>query len=203
MRILLLILCLSAFSMAARAAEAPVEQIHIDENHILRGRFTEERPMKGAAQPVTMTGYFVAARGHGLIWGMEKPFPTSTIITPNGMAQDIGGLAVKLPAKNLQHLYTMISGAMAGDWKEVDNDFVVTASDDGKQWHRLLVPRPESIFQKSYSAITVSGGKFVENIVMTKLDGGSESLAFTDNVLSPGPLTPNETRVFSEVIADK
>jgi len=194
-----LALVLVIFPIDVWAIEAPSGQIQIDATKVLRGRFIEQHQLPGAQAPLTSSGHFIVAPARGLIWGIERPFPTTTIVTPNGAAQDIGGMAMKLPAKNLRHLYDMVGGALAGDWNGLETDFEITSSGDGRHWQMTLTPRQNDKPKLSYARITASGGPFVENIVMTKADGSYDAFNFTDPVLSQAPLAANESAVFSEV----
>ena len=200
MRFLLPVVLLGLFPLGALAADAPDGQVHINANQILRGRFTEDRQMKDTGGPPMLTsGSFVVAPTHGLIWTIEKPFPTSTIITPNGFVQDIGGLAVKLPAKkNLRHLYDTVSAALAGDWSGLDKDFIVTRGGNQSHWVMLLTPRPEAETKIPYTSISVSGSRYVENIVMMKADGGHDIFNFSDAALSEATLSAKENLLFNE-----
>jgi hypothetical protein len=198
MRFFLTIALLAAFPLAVWASDAPPGQAHIGANDVLRGHFVEERQIKEMAAPMQSTGHFIVAPGHGLIWGIEQPFPTSTIITPNGLVQDVGGIALKVPAKHLRHLYEMVGGALAGDWSGLDNDFILTRSGDSHHWQMLLTPRPDKA-SLPYASITVSGSRFVEHIAMLKGDGSADTLSFSDTVLSQGTLSPVENAAFNEV----
>ena len=199
MRSFLLTLALTLLPLTAQAIEAPPAQTHIDANKVLRGNFVEDHQTNASQAPLHTSGHFVVAPAHGLIWGIEKPFPTATIITPNGAAQDLGGLAVKLPAKNLHHLYDMVGGALEGNWTELEEDFSITRNGDAHHWQMLLTPHTDEKPKLPYTAITVSGSRFVENIVMAKADGSSDAFSFTDAVLSPATLTAKESTLFSEV----
>jgi hypothetical protein len=199
MRILPILFLSLLLPTTAQAVEAPAGQTRLDSQHVLRGSFVEDRDMPGLKGPLHSTGHFVVAPGHGLIWGMEKPFPTSTIITPTGIAQDVGGMAIKLPAKNLRHLYNMVGGALAGDWSDLESDFEITRSAANGHWQMLLVPRPDSKVVRSYESITVTGNRFVESIAMAKPDGTSDIFTFSDAVLSPAPLAAPELASFNEV----
>lgn len=180
----------------AGAVNAPAGQALIDASHVLRGRFLEEHQM-GMNNPIQSAGHFTVAPGHGLIWGIEKPFPTSTIITRQAVVQDLGGLTMKLPAKNLRHLYDMVGGALAGDWSALANDFDITPGSAGGRWTMLLTPRQNGTLP--YSTITVSGGQFVENIIMAKANGNSDSFSFSDAILSPAQLSAQESAAFNKV----
>lgn len=197
MRILAFLLLFTLFVPTAYAITAPAGQVLIDHGKVLRGQFVEEHHM-GGKEPLRSTGHFTVAPGHGLIWGIEKPFPTSTIITPQGMAQNIGGMIMKLPVRNLEHLYDIVGGALAGDWNGLEKDFDITQSSTAGHWNMLLTPRQG--MSLPYSTITVTGGKFVETIIMTKANGNSDSFSFRDAVLSAAPLNAQESAVFGKMM---
>ncbi|MDR3424783.1 MAG: hypothetical protein P4M13_06865 [Alphaproteobacteria bacterium] len=199
MRFLFPILLLLTFPVAAGAVEAPSGQTRLDAGAILRGRFVEEHQANAAQNPFQSSGRFIVAPARGLIWSIEKPFPTSTVVTPNAMVQDIGGMAVKLPARNLRHVYAMVGGALAGDWSGLEQDFMITRGGSARRWQMLLTPRPGKKATLPYATITISGGRFVENIVMAKADGSSDSFSFTDETLSSAALTTAESKLFKEV----
>ena len=199
-RFFLLILALIVFPLTAKAVEAPAGQVRIDAGKVLRGHFVEDHQSAGTENPMHSSGHFIVAPANGLIWGIEKPFPTSTIISPNGAVQAVGGLVMRLPMKNIQHLYDTVGAALAGDWNGLNADFALTPGGDSHHWQMLLTPRPNGKAKLSYSTITVSGGRFVENIVMTKVDGSYDELNFTDEVLSPAPLSEKETASFNAIV---
>ncbi len=195
-RFFFLTLFLLACPLTASAAQAPSGQAALAPGQVLRGSFVQESRMKGFNNPLQSSGHFVVAPGHGLIWNIEKPFATSTIVTPRGSIQDLGGLSVKLPIKNLRHLYDMIGGALAGDWSGLEGEYAITQSGNQAQWQMLLTPRHRTKSTLPYASITVSGGRFVENIAMMKPDGSSDRVSFADEALSTAPLAANESAAF-------
>ena len=48
----------------------------------LHGRFVQERHLQGLASTLKSSGTFVLAPGKGLIWRVEDPIQTITVITP-------------------------------------------------------------------------------------------------------------------------
>jgi hypothetical protein len=198
LRYVLFIIFLVSFPFTVSAVEAPSGQTIIGADKVLRGRFVEEHRTNSSQNPLRSTGHFVVAPAHGLLWSIEKPFPTLTIITPRGLVQDIGGLAVKLPAKNLRHLYDMVGGALAGDWSGLEADFTITRAGSADHWQMLLTPRQNGKQNLPYATITIGGGPFVENIVMTKTDGRYDAFSFGDAVLSDAQLSTQESAAFHE-----
>jgi len=200
MRLLLwMFLFLITSAPLALAVDAPSAQIHINTDQILRGQFTEEHQINGGNGPMVSSGHFVVAPTHGLIWGIEQPFPTSTIITPQGAMQNFGGISMKLPTKNLRHLYDIVGGALMGDWTGLEKDFVIIREGDHQKWSMILTPRHLDNPKLAYTKIIVTGHRFVENIILTKRDGNTDTLGFTEVALSSPPLQAREMAAFEKV----
>jgi hypothetical protein len=187
----------------AYAIEPSPQQLVIDTHDVLRGHFFEERNLKGFNAPLKTEGHFVVAPAHGLIWKIEKPLPTATIITPSGLVQTIAGTKVMfLPAKKvpfLLHLYDMLGGALAGNWKPLEAEFAITKSEHAGSWEITLVPRRKDNPAMPFSSITVDGHRFVENVTFLKTDGDSDTLAFDEEILSSAPPLASENTAFNSV----
>ena len=193
-----LIVLLATSSGATWAVEESSNSPSLNTQNVLRGQFVEEHLAAGGTAPLQSSGHFVAAPSLGLIWSLEKPFPTSTIITPHGAVQDVGGFAMPLSIKNLAHLYAIVRGALEGRWDVLNADFAITRTGD-RHWQRILTPRHNGTSALATTTIAVSGGRFIENIVMTKADGNCDSFHFSNESLSPAPPTAQEIAAFRKV----
>jgi hypothetical protein len=114
------------------------------------------------------------------------------------MVQDLGGLTLKLPIKNLRHIYEMVSEALTGNWDGLSEDFLVQRKEGPGPWQMVLTPRPEKPHHSSYASIIVIGTQFVETIQMTKANGDSDSFSFIKPSLSSAPLAAGELATFAE-----
>jgi len=203
MRRLYLILLVAFFPSIVAAADMDVGQVIVGTDDVLRGHFIEERHLKGFNGRMSSEGHFVVAPKHGLIWGLEKPFPTTTIITPAGLVQSINGVNVMhLPSQKIPfmlHLYDTLGGALTGNWEALQADFLVTRSGDAKSWQVTLVPRQTDNPAMPFASISISGHRFVENVAMLKPDGDSDTLTFLNESVSSGPPTAVESRAFNSV----
>lgn len=191
----LILAALAALPVSARAVTT------LSAGQVLRGRFVQERHLHGFDAPLRTEGRFVLAPGKGLIWQAETPFAVTTVITPAGLVQDIDGSeTMRLPAARLpflSRLYGMLSGALSGDWRALDPDFVVARSGDARHWRAELTPRRSDPTGMPFSRINVSGSQFVDQVRIDKPDGDSEQLAFLDQVLSDEPLHPDEAAILA------
>lgn len=177
------------------AAQAQTRH-NLAEGEVLRGKFVQERHLKGFAAPLKSEGTYVLAPGHGLIWRTEKPFAVVTIITAGGFAQEVNGnQTMKMPAAKLPflaRLYAMLGGALAGDWQALGDDFNLTASGDDSDWSLQMVPKRADNVAMPFRNIVIAGKRFVESVMLTKPDDDFDKLRFFDQVLSPGPLSVEE-----------
>ena len=195
MRILLLlaVFCLPTYVWAENS---PISHRVIVAGEVLRGKFTEERRLKDFKAPLRSTGHFVVAPGHGLIWSVETPFAITTVITPGGLVQEVGGnQTMNLTAKRipfLLHLYEMLSGTLAGDWTALSREFSISKSGDEIRWQVQLSPLKKDDTAMPFTAITATGGHFVEQIELNKVDGDVDHLTFSNQKLSTSPLTALE-----------
>jgi hypothetical protein len=201
LRILIAVVLLAFPSAAFAHASAPGQAI-IGKDDILRGHFVEQRNLKGFNKPMKTTGHFVVAPADGLIWSMDQPFPTSTVITPAGLVQLVG--SAKIMSMSSQkipftlHLYDMLAGALAGNWAPLSEDFKVTESGDVRHWKFVLEPINDNPGMP-YSSITITGSRYVETALLTKADGDSDSFTFTDQTVGATPPSSVENAAFRSV----
>lgn len=200
MRLLYALAFLLLAPIAAQAAD-PASMLGTGE--VLRGRFVQERQLKGFKAPLKSEGSFLLAPGSGLIWRVEKPFTVLTILTAQGLAQETNaGRTLSLPAAKLPfiaRLSDMMSGALSGNWGALENDFTVTRSGAPEEWNVALAPKRSDDPMFPYRGIEIEGGAFVRQVTLTKNDGDTERLSFTDQTRSTTGLTPDESAVLAGV----
>lgn len=199
-RVLLAAVFGMALSLAALGATAAPR---IAEGEVLRGRFIQERHLKGFAAPLRSEGQFLLAPGRGLIWKTEKPFAVTTVITEAGLVQEVNGSeTLRMPAAKLpflSRLYQMLGGALAGDWRALETDFTLARDGNEDDWRLALTPKKADDMMMPFRAIAVSGTRFVNEVTLTKPDDDFDKLTFLDQALSSGPLTAEESAALDSV----
>jgi hypothetical protein len=200
---LILTLLILAIPSSTFAAAPNGGQVIIGKEEILRGHFVEERNLKGFTKPMKSVGHFVVAPARGLLWGVEKPLATVTVITPAGLAQSINGdKVINLPVQKMPfmlHLYDMLGGALAGNWQAMEKDFSVVRSGDSQNWRVVLTPREADNPAMPFATITVSGSRFVEHVVLVKPHGDSDTITFLDQAIAPMPPSAAENAAFNSI----
>ncbi|WP_431855367.1 outer membrane lipoprotein carrier protein LolA [Azospirillum sp.] len=192
-RIVVFLLALAAFP--ALAAET------LSDGQVLRGAFVQERFLKGFQAPLKSEGRFTLAPGRGLIWRTEAPFAVTTVMSPAGLVQEVkGSETMRLPAARMpfmSKLYTMLGGALTGDWKALEDMFAVERAGDAGAWTLHLTPRRADDPTMPIRAIDVRGGRFVEEVEIIKPDGDRDRLTFRDQRLKVEPPTADEAALLA------
>lgn len=193
------IACLAIFTAAlmplAWAEADTMPLLRADE--LLRGRFAQERVLDGFDAPLRSEGSFVLAPGVGLIWRAEKPFAVTTLMTPSGLAQQSdGATTLNLPASRapfMAGLYDMLSGALAGDWRALERDFIVVKTVTTGKWVLQLTPKNGAGAQSlPIAQVNISGGEFVDHVEIVKSDGDRDNLTFLEQERVSAPLSSDE-----------
>ena len=168
----------------------------------LSGRFVLARNLKGISSTLKSEGTFVLVPGRGLIWRIEDPIQTITIITPAGIRQIINGGevqsidAAKVPF--ISHFYDMLDGALMGDWTAMRHDFAVQMEGDRAAWRTLLTPvRPNDPIAGMLASIVITGGKMVDRVEISRANGDSERIGFLDQAVSGVALSGDDARLLN------
>ncbi|MDY0885222.1 outer membrane lipoprotein carrier protein LolA [Dongia soli] len=198
----MLLSCLTIAVLSNSTAQAADPQIGepLKQGEILRGRFTQERSLQGFQAPLKSEGSFVVAQGKGLIWTVEKPYPTTTVITPNGLVQEArGNETLRLPASRvpfLTRLYDMLSGTMTGDWNAMKSQFSIETAGTAENWTLQLRPKSAGGASMPISEMRIQGGRYVNDVDMHRPSGDRDRLQFHDQTVGSGPLSEAETKLF-------
>ncbi|MCW2236398.1 LolA family protein [Azospirillum canadense] len=196
-RVILALLAFLAFAPPALAA--PPEPATLSEGQVLRGRFVQERHLKGFQKPLKSEGHFTLVPGRGLLWRTDKPFAMTTVMSPSGIVQEVRGAeTMRLPASKLpflSKLYAMLGGALGGDLRSLEGLFAVKRESDPAGWRMVLVPLKADDPAMPIRRITLTGARLVEAVEIVKPDGDSDVLRFLDQELTAGPPAEDEARL--------
>ncbi len=146
-------------------------------------------------------GSFVLRAGAGLLWRVQTPFATTTVITPAGLLQVADGRELtRLPASRipfLARLFDLMNALMVGDWSQLDPLFEVKREQKNGREKLVLTPRrPDEMSVSRIQSISVTLGRFAEAVELRRLDGDFDRLAFSDQAVSSDPLSPDEVALF-------
>jgi len=200
--ILLLGLVLTASTMAPPVFAAPVAEVTpLAKGQVLRGRFEQLRFLQGFQAPLKSSGTFFLAPGLGLIWKTEAPFALTTVMSPAGLVQEVGGReTMRMPSARIpfmSKLYAMLGGALTGDWEGLSSAFNITHKADGKGWRLKLEPIRADDPEMPIRAIDLHGSRFLEDVDLIKLNGDHDRLVFLNQKLESASPTPEESELLA------
>ena len=162
----------------------------------LRGSFRQVRTVKKINRDFVSTGSFVIADTLGILWNMEKPFPSLTAITRDKMLQkNASGAVSQMNMKDnavFGQVSQTIQGIFLGNRKMLEERFQIffEMGKDGL-WTIGLVPK-ESVIKKQISSVVLSGHKWLEKVTLSDADGNPILYEFS-KVEGGISLTPEES----------
>ncbi len=189
------------FSPVANSHAADISTQTIAVGQALRGHFIQERHLAGFSNPLKSEGSFLLVPGTGLIWQGEKPFPNTTVLSPDGILQIANNQeAMRLPASRLpglSHLYETLGEAVSGDIKPLRQTFTV-AQQAGAQWKITLTPlHPENPAMAQLKSLVLTGSRFVDGADVDKGGGDVDHITFLDQHVEKVALTADEKKLFA------
>jgi hypothetical protein len=129
------------------------------------------------------------SRSHGILWQILQPYNISYVLGEDKIIEiDDKGLRKERSFRDVPGLaqvgrvFRAILGANAS---ALHTYFDVTAQGDTEQWKLALIPRQPQLL-KSLSLIELSGGQFVEAIIITEASGDIATLRFQKTLGATG-----------------
>jgi hypothetical protein len=89
-------------------------------------------------------------------------------------------------------LYSMLSGALIGNWSDLESTFKIVRTGDAKKWELRFKPIAANDPAMPIEAIVVSGRRLVEDVVVKRSDGDYDHLRFSGQSLETAAPTSDE-----------
>jgi hypothetical protein len=192
----LVIGCAAISAPASAETRPPAGQTPLKDGQVLRGRFEQDRFLKGFDAPLKTVGSFTLVAGGGLIWRAEAPFRVTTVMSPAGLVQEVDGKQTMSLASTripfMTKLYSMLSGALIGNWSDLESTFKIVRMGDAKKWELRFTPVAANDPAMPIEAIVVSGRRLVEDVVVKRSDGDYDHLRFSGQSLGAAAPTSDE-----------
>ncbi len=179
-------------------------QVVLRPNEILRGRFTQDRYLKGFAKPIRSEGSFALLPGRGLIWKTEKPLASTTVITPSGLLQVADGQELtRLPTSRLPflaRLFDILGAALGGDWSGMSGSFTVSQSKEATGTRLTLTPvsKDEAVLSRIQS-IVVTARQFAETVDILRGEDDFDRITFSSQATDGAGPTDDEKALFAAI----
>jgi Outer membrane lipoprotein carrier protein LolA-like len=195
---------IAAIAIASLASICFAEPIapSLTSGQSLHGRFEQTRNLKGISAKLKSSGSFVLVPDQGLVWRIEQPIQSTTVITKEGVQEIINGNdvqrieAARVPL--ISHFYDMLGGALMGDWSAMRHDFAVKTTGDHRAWQTVLTPlHSDDPITGALSSVVITGGAMVDQVDIRRANGDSEQLTFLEQKISTAPISTDDARLLS------
>ena len=163
----------------------------------LYGRFVQQRYLKGLTAPLKTEGDFVVAPAAGIIWRIDQPVRSVTVITAAGMRRITDGDVQRLASSKVPayaHMYASLGDAITGNWDALRQDFTVAYTGDRHAWRVILTPlQSAGSLSTHLTSVILTGGERIDSVDINHANGDSEHVAFLNQVVSNAQLSGPDT----------
>jgi len=171
----------------------------IRDDAIVRGSFSQVKTLARLSKSFISRGRFVFAVDRGILWELDTPFASTTIITgdrlvqrdPDGKTSILDGSANPMFRRFAETLQAVFAGNLAVIEEQFDLYFEGQAE---TQWRLGLVPKDATV-RGVIASLEISGDTHLREVLLTEADQDTVRYTFTD-IQSAGALTPDEARLF-------
>jgi hypothetical protein len=173
-------------------------QSRLDQPELLRGRFVQQKSVKGFKRPLISSGDFTIWRGHGLLWHTQKPFDSTLELRRDRLSvtQADGRGGYKLDGERepgLRAVNELVFALFSGDITMLKKHFRMQGELSGKQdWTLVLTPLDTGLM-RVFKRVELSGDRFVRVVRLEEAIGDSSLIRF-DQITEASAASPEEVR---------
>jgi hypothetical protein len=117
-------------------------------------------------------------------------------MSPAGLVQEVDGKQTMTLASArvpfMTKLYAMLSGALVGNWSDLESTFKIARTGDAKKWELRFTPIAANDPAMPIQSIVIRGKRLVEDVVVTRPDGDRDHLHFSGQSLGTVAPTSDE-----------
>lgn len=194
---------LGALVVPAQAAQGPdtLDRIRtlLSRPDVLCGQFSQAKTLVGLQRPVKSSGRFCVVADKGILWRTLQPFPTSLRLTRDDIVESRGDeVTARMSARQepaVRMINDLLFSLLAGDVKRLTATFDVAATIDGTAWQAKLAPKDAGI-RRVIGGIDLTGGEFVNHIVIREAGGDRTEIAFSAIATGKGAMLADEAKQF-------
>jgi hypothetical protein len=197
---IVLLFCLSLFSLASHAVTLEELQQRFSQQPVLRAQFAQQRSISGMSQPLNSSGNLLIAQKNGLWWQQEKPFSLTLLLTENRMVQTMAGQPAQVvTADNNPQMFqfnSLLTALFHADQRALEQNFTLDFTDKGQgTWQLILTPKTTPL-NRLFRTLRLQGSAFLDNIDINDMQGDVTHLRFFNQQTQPATLTVAEQAHF-------
>ncbi|GAB2655583.1 outer membrane lipoprotein carrier protein LolA [Arenimonas aestuarii] len=196
--------------LAAAVAQTPAAasddalsgvRARLEQPDVLRGRFEQEKHLKGFRNPLRSEGRMLLVREHGIAWDTAEPFASSAVLTRETLTSELpdGSRQILLDAADgpaAGATASLLMALVAGDLDVLAERFDIQEIllDDGG-WRLELTPREPSL-QRVFTRFELGGDRYVREVLIEEAGGDSTRVSLRELSSEPALPTPAEVARF-------
>ena len=188
-------------AVASDEALAGVRE-RIEQPEVLRGRFEQEKQLKGFRNPLRSAGTMLLVREKGIAWDTSEPFASSAVLTREKLTSELpdGSRQVLLDAADgpaAGATAGLLMALVAGDLDALAERFEIaeTLLEDGA-WQLELRPR-EPALQRVFARFELGGDRHVREVLIEETGGDTTRVRLLDLSSEPAQPSPAEVARFA------
>ncbi|MDA3810731.1 MAG: outer membrane lipoprotein carrier protein LolA [Spirochaetaceae bacterium] len=168
-------------------------------HNLVTSEFFQEKRINRLNRTINSSGSMIFDSSKGIAWLIQKPFPSTTVLTDDAIIQKSPGGQVRILSAEGNETFQRFSltiqsvflGQMALILEEYDIYFL-----DGEiePWRIGLIPK-DSALKGIIKAIEINGDKFIHVFKISEANGDDLIYQF-ENINFPDKLSEDELRVF-------
>ena len=187
---------------AACSDEAvPAVRARMEQPEVLRGRFEQEKHLKGFRNPLRSQGRMLLVRERGIAWDTTEPFASSAVLTREKLTSELpdGSRQTLLDAADgpaAGATASLLMALVAGDLDLLAERFDIqeTLLDNGA-WQLELKPR-EPALQRVFARFQLSGDRHVREVLIEETGGDTTRVSLLELSSEPAQPSPAEEARF-------
>lgn len=193
---------LGAATGSAADAVPPVVRdirLRLADDPVLRGAFEQRKSVKGFRNPLLSRGDFVVARGRGVLWRTQEPFPATLVVMQGAVVSRAadGAVARRLSASEepaVRAISETLFALMAADLAVLAQRFQIDGELAAASWRLQLLPR-DPVLGRWLQRVELEGDRFLRGVRLFESSGDQTQIRLARHA-GTAALTPQEEKQF-------
>ena len=184
-----MVLCLGVFPGNDARAETPAAEVILEpfrQINVFSGDFEQQKKLPMFANAFVSNGRFLSVRDHGLIWETKTPAPSTLVMTPGQVSQQMNGRKQVFQASGTGYdgLGILLPALLDGDIEALESYFSVTINGSASEWAFSLKPKSNELSAIIESVSVAGGDGQLQEITMTGPEGDLTRILFQSVIMS-------------------
>lgn len=177
------LLAVTGMLVGLPAAAAEISEIGkvLAQAPLVCGAFTQSKALKALTRPLISRGRVVFVSGTGVLWQITSPFPSRLLVKSEALIrwdnENVPKRSGFGQSPQFRALSDVFQAVFAGETGRLAASFHTAARVGPENWTLTLKPR-DKVFATRISEIEVSGGRFVEKLLITEGQGDLTAIRF-------------------------